>query len=86
MRLLFLIKKEVDHIPRTRKSYKAPDHVTYEKPRMYKELEYAMYPIELRMEFYMKMLELFCKPGESVVQIFSGTKLLTASVVRHHPI
>ena len=82
VRLLFLIKKDMDHIPRTRKQYKAPEHVLYERPRMYKELEYAMYPIELRMEFYMRMIDLFCKPGESVIQMYTGTKLLTASLVR----
>ena len=81
VRLLFLIKKELSTIPRTRKLYKAPEHVVYEKARMYKELEYAMYPLELRMEFFLKVLHLFCKPGESVAQVYCGTKLLAASVV-----
>ena len=86
VRLLFLIKKDQPIIPRTRKLYKAPEHVVYERARMYKEMEYAMYPLELRMEFYVKMLDLFCKPGESIVQIFAGTKLLTASVVSLLPV
>ena len=54
--LLFLIKKELDVVPHTRRKYKAPDHVVYKKPRMYKEMEYQMYPTELRMEFYLRMV------------------------------
>ena len=79
--LLFLIKKDLDVIPRTRREYKAPEHVVYEKPRMYKEMEYQMYPTELRMEFFLKMVDLFCKPRDSMLQIFCGQKLLTAAVV-----
>ena len=81
LKLLFLIKKELDVVPRTRREYKAPEHVVYKKPRMYKEMEYQMYPTELRMEFYLKMADLFCKPGDSMLQIFGGQKLLTAAVV-----
>ena len=81
VRLLFLIKSEIDHPARVKKVYQAPQHVVYEKPRKYNELQYAMYPNELRMEFYIKILDLFCKPRESVFQLFAGTKLLTASVV-----
>ena len=40
-----------------------------------------MYSIELRMEFYIKILDLFCKPGDSVFELFVGTKLLVASIV-----
>ena len=81
MNLFFLIKKEMDVVTRTKREYKAPDHIVYEKPRMYKEMEYQMYPTELRMEFYLKMVDLFCKPGDSLLQIFCGQKLLTAAVV-----
>ena len=82
MNLLFLIKKELVVVPRTRREYKEPDHVNYEKPMMYKEMEYQMYPTELRMEFYLKMVDLFCKLGDSMLQIFCGEKLLTAAMVR----
>ena len=40
-----------------------------------------MYPNELRMDFFIKILEVFCRSGESVFQMFCGSKLLTASVV-----
>ena len=65
--LLFLIKKELDVVPRTRREHKAPDPVVYEKPRMYKEMEYQMYPTEFGMEFYLKMVDLFCKPRDSML-------------------
>ena len=81
VKLLFLIKKELDVVPRTRREYMAPEHVVYEKPRMYKEMEYQMYPAGLRMEFYLKIVDLFCKPGDSMLQIFGGQKLLTTAVV-----
>ena len=51
VRLLFLINNEMEHPPAVKKQYQAPQHVVYEKPRKYNELEYSMYPIELRMEF-----------------------------------
>ena len=80
--LFFLIKKELDVVPCTRREYKAPNHVMYEKPRLYKEMEYQMYPTELRMEFYLKMVDFFCKPRDSMLQIFCEEKFLTAAVVR----
>ena len=40
-----------------------------------------MYPIELRMEFYIRILDLFCKRGDSVFELFVGTKLMVASLV-----
>ena len=53
----------------------------YEKPRKYNELEYSLYPIELQMEFYIRMLDLFCTRGDSVFELFAGTKLMVASLV-----
>jgi hypothetical protein len=84
VRMLFLFKNELNVLPAYKKLYKAPEHIVYEKPRKYNELEYAMYPNELRMEFFIKILEVFCKSGESVFQMFGGTKLLTATVVSFH--
>lgn len=81
VRMLFLFKNELNVVPAYKKMYNAPEHIVYEKPKKYNELEYAMYPNELRMEFFIKILEVFCRRGESVFQMFCGTKLLTASVV-----
>ena len=71
----------MEHPPTVKKQYQAPQHVVYEKPRKYNELEYSMYPIELRMEFYIRMLDLFCAWGDSVFELFAGTKLMVASLV-----
>ena len=53
----------------------------YEKPRKYNELEYSMYLIELRMEFYIRILDLFYARGDSVFELFARTKLMVASLV-----
>ena len=53
----------------------------YEKPRKYNELVYSMYPIELRMEFYIRILDLFYTRGDSVFELFAGMKLMVASLV-----
>ena len=81
VRLLFLINNEMEHPPAVKKQYQAPQHVVYEKPRKYNELEYSMYPIELRMEFYIRILDMFCKQGDSVFELYARTKLMVASLV-----
>ena len=81
VRLLFLINNEMEHPLAMKKQYQAPQHVVYEKPRKYNELEYLMYPIELRMEFYIRILDLFCARGDSTFELFAGTKLMVASLV-----
>ena len=74
VRLLFLINNEMEHPPSMKKQYQAPQHVVYKKPRKYNELQYSMYLIELMMEFYIKVLDLFCKPGDSMFELFARTK------------
>ena len=81
VRLFFLINNEMEHPLAMKKQYQAPQHVVYEKPWKYNELQYLMYPIELRMEFYIRILDLFCERGDSVFELFAGTKLMVASVV-----
>ena len=81
VRLLFLINNEMEHPPAVKKQYQAPQHVVYEKPQKYNELEYSMYPIKLRMEFYIRILDMFCERGDSVFELFCGTKLMVASLV-----
>ena len=71
----------MEHPPAVKKQYQALLHVVYEKPRKYNKLEYSMYPIEFRMEFYIKILDLFCERGDSVFELFAGTKLMVASLV-----
>ena len=81
VRLLFLINNEMEHPLAMKKQYQAPQHVVYEKPQKYNELEYSMYPIELRMEFYIRILDMFCEQGDSVFELYAGTKLMVASLV-----
>ena len=40
-----------------------------------------MYPIELQMEFYIRILDLFYVRGDSVFELFAETKLMVASLV-----
>ena len=81
VRLLFLINNEMEHPPVVKKQNQAPQHVVYKKPRKYNELQYSMYPIELRMEFYIRILDLFCERGDSMFELFAGTKLMVARMV-----
>ena len=71
----------MEHPPTVKKQYQVPEHVVYEKPRKYNKLEYSMYLIELRMEFYIRILDLFCVWGDSLFELFAGTKLMVASLV-----
>ena len=61
VRLLFLMKSELGITQKPKKAYVTPQHVLYEKPRKFNELQYAMYPAELRMEFYLEVLGMFCE-------------------------
>ena len=81
VRLLFLINNEMEHPPFVKNQYQALEHVVYKKPRKYNELQYLMYLIKLRMEFYIRILDLFCEHGDSMFELFAGTKLMVASVV-----
>ena len=71
----------MEHPPAVKKQYQAPQHVVYEKPQKYNELEYSMYPIELRMEFYIRILDMFYVQGDSVFELYVGMKLMVASLV-----
>lgn len=81
VRLLFLMKSELGITQKPKKAYLTPEHVLYEKPRKFNELQYAMYPAELRMEFYLEVLGMFCEKRDSVFLLFAGAKVVTASVV-----
>ena len=79
--LLFLIRKSEKskfNIPAT---FQAPDTPVYTKPRKYQELQYRIQSTELRMEFYLYLFELFCRPGDTVYSVFNGTKILCAGLV-----
>ena len=81
--LMFLIR----HVDKDRISileeFAAPNTFVYTKPRKYQELEYRDQPSELRMEFYLQLLDLFCCRGNTIYSVFSGTKILCARLVSH---
>ena len=86
--LIFLVRKsfkasrpEPILIP---SAFAAPQTSVYTKPRKYNELEYRLNTCELRMEFYLRILELFCKPGDSILSVFGGGKVLCAGLVSYH--
>lgn len=81
VQLLFLMKPtmSLENLPKD--SYVAPTRKLYEKTRLYNETEYYMYPDELRMEFYLEVISLFCKKGQSIFLLYTGSKAVTASVV-----
>ena len=79
--LLFLIRKSEKakfNIPAT---FQAPDTPVYTKPRKYQELQYRIQSTELRMEFYLHLFKLFCRPGDTIYSAFNDTKILCAGLV-----
>ena len=79
--LLLLIRKSEKakfNIPAT---FQAPDTPVYTKPRKYQELQYRIQSMELRMEFYLHLFELFCGAGDTVYSVFNGTKILCVGLV-----
>lgn len=81
VRLLWLVKNSEKDIRPPPKLFQAPGTLVYTKPRKYQELEYRLYTSELRIEFYIRILDMFCKPGDTVYSVFTGTKIVPAGVV-----
>nr|PNR32277.1 hypothetical protein PHYPA_026403 [Physcomitrium patens] len=81
VRLLWLVENSEKDIRPPPKLFQAPDTLVYTKPRKYQELEYRLYTSELRMEFYIRILDMFCKPGDTVYSVFTGTKIVPARVM-----
>uniref|UniRef100_A0A7I4AG42 Uncharacterized protein n=1 Tax=Physcomitrium patens TaxID=3218 RepID=A0A7I4AG42_PHYPA len=81
VRLLWLVKNSEKDIRPPPKLFQAPGTLVYTKPRKYQELEYRLYTSELRIEFYIRILDMFCKPGDTVYSVFTGTKIVPAGVM-----
>ena len=71
------VKRPVS-IPMT---FNAPPSPVYTKPHGYDELEFRVYPTELRMDFYLWLMRKFLKPGESVFSLWGGGKITCAAMV-----
>ena len=59
----------------------APDDRTYQKAGKYNELQYRLSSLEFRMEFYLRLIQLLCKPGDTMFSAFGGGKILCAAMV-----
>lgn len=82
--LVFLLKKGsrvADYGKKIPTEFCAPNDKLYQKAGKYSELEYRMSSTELRMEFYLKLVQLFCKPGDSLFTVVAGGKPLCAGMV-----
>ena len=86
--LLFLLKRRDDRASRLRQNMKAefavPSDVPYySEVGRYNEVKYRVELGELRMEFYVEIMKLFCRAGENFVGIHCGSKCLLAAKVCH---
>ena len=50
----------------------------------YKEVEYKINSMKFWMEFYLKLVQEFCKLGDGVYGFFIGTKFMITCRVRFH--
>jgi len=58
------------------KSFEAPDTNEFSVAGAYNEMDYRIYENELRMEFYIRILDLFCDPGDAVYTVHGKGKIL----------
>ena len=79
--LFFLVRKSNKAKLNIPAVFQALDTPVYTKPRKYQELQYRIQTTELRMEFYLHLFELFCRPRDTVYSVFNGTKILYAGLV-----
>ena len=84
--LLFLLRRGDDRASRLRQNVKAefavPSDVPYySEVGRYNKVKYRVEPSELRMEFYLEIMKLFCRAGENFVGIHCDSKCLLAAKV-----
>ena len=81
MPLIFLQAKDTTFQAKIPTEYFAPDTIKYKDVKKYNELPFRMYNMELRMEFYLSLVEMFCVPGSGIFSVFAGSKLTYAALV-----
>ena len=79
--LTFLQNKNNLSQVRVPKVFHCSKTAQYTKPKNYSELEYRIYNLELRMEFYLWVVEIFCHSSQSVFTAFAGSKFTCAAMV-----
>lgn len=52
----------------------APHTSEFKTTQKYNKLKYCIYNTELRMEFYLQLLDLFCKQGDAALTVFGRGK------------
>ena len=86
--LLFLLKKDdtgrAINKDAVLKMYTTSEIPYYLEPSKNSEAKYRLHPSELRMEFYIDILQSFGCAGENVIGIYAGAKLMIAAKVRFH--
>jgi hypothetical protein len=82
---MFLIKNgdvEAEGLKaKIRSKYRAPDIPYYTVNGKYLELKYKLSTSEMYMEFYLDLLHNLCRPGDSFLGVYSGSKCLVAAKV-----
>ena len=74
--------KDANHpLHRMEKLFQVPDGLGASKS-LYNEAKYAIYPEqELRMEFYLRIMRVLTRRGDTIFNIFGGTKPIFAGMV-----
>ena len=78
--LIFLQDKNNQYEVDIPEYFNAPRSPVFTKPRKYNELEYYIQRRELRMEFYLWLIKVFCIPGSNVFSAFTGETLTFAAL------
>jgi hypothetical protein len=73
--LAFLLKKGM-MLSKSDSMFMTPKIDYYTEPHKYNESQFSLCNRELRMEFWLDIMELFCTLGDSVYCIFGGTKTM----------
>ena len=86
--ILFLLKHGDDRASCLWQNVKAkfavPSNVPYySEVGRYNKVKYRVEPNELRMEFYLEIMKLFCRAGENFIGIHYGLKCLLVAKVCH---
>jgi len=88
VRLIFLLKKdeegELKHLGVLKKSYSMEEIPYYREFQKNTEAKYRIHPSELRMGFYINLLESFFVLGENVIGVYMGSKFMIATKVSFH--
>ena len=84
--LLFLLKCGDDLASRLRQKVKVEfvvpsDVLYYLDVGRYNKVKYCVHPSELRMEFYLELMKMFCRARENFVGIHCNSKRLLAARV-----